>query len=174
MSTADRALELARRLRKRSRELERSIFSLSGIISELAERVDDLNDRMIELEDEHGGNGSGLPFYPDGPQGLVDLHQYVIYRFGEQFLEEERPEMKTACGKIRDALALDYPGIERVNDQGERHDYAAADEKHRDAIILIGETPADDVIIDFCVDSTGPGTLAAKLQWAVPSKTPWS
>ncbi|HDY90218.1 MAG TPA: hypothetical protein ENH82_19120 [bacterium] len=143
---------------------DKLIDSLDEEIGENTSEIQKLNERVEALECYYKSGP-----LPDKIENVSDLSNYVIMKFGMIEFQKEQPTLEYFSAKVRDALALDYPQFERLNDQQVRHSFTRPDDQRTDVIVWIREPDQEtivDVVIDFCIGVDGLGTMRDKINFA--------
>jgi hypothetical protein len=160
---------LKRDTAERFARLQRELESVSNALAQQDERLAGMESRLEALARRIGKPDSGAT---GAVNDLASLREFIIGRFGEAWLVLYRDDgLTSACMQVRDALAETQPHIERLNDQADRHGYTAPAAKHADAFYWFDG--AAWRIVDFCIASDSPGSLAAQLCWRIEERTPW-
>lgn len=146
-------------------ELESEINTLVDTANSHTSLITALVERVQALEGQPNESPSGLPADVNNKSSLIAFAQMSFPDEISVYSDDNR----TFARKLRDALAAQYPLIERVNDQEERFGYLAPEEKHSDAFYRVDSGE----IIDFMHDSDGAGRPIEKLGYGVNPITPW-
>ena len=165
-------------IRQGMRTLMRAVNQLLGAdrrSKELEEEVKNMylsfDRRLRELEEmaNEPDIGDGKPI-DRALLSFDQLRDVVKANMGSRY-SSNFDDLRPLCGDVRDFLAAAFDNVERVNDHGERFDYTASEEKHRDAVVIWLD--GEGWILDFCKDVEGGGKLSEKLQWLLIKSAPW-
>lgn len=142
-------------MRKAIKELVRDNTRIRG-------KIKDHDGRLAVLEGLENGSEELVDFQPNFEGLLVAFDAWP-----EPTKITYQASLSELCGMFRDWLAKTFGNVQRVNDQSERHNHQASEDRHRDAIVIIvdSDNPALDLVVDFCRGSSEGGTLRTKLQW---------
>ncbi len=113
---------------------------------------------------------------PEQIKSAEDVLKFVRWKIAMGEMTDEADQklspigLMSFCRDVRNSLAsIDRYGIERLNDQAEKHNYTASEEKHGDAIYF----PNSSKAYDICKGSKEGGVFSQKVSFALIKVLPW-